>query len=203
MQTYLSPSTSIAFSKVLAQQGIDLLSGVFRGDLDSETLEITTLIQDETGIDIRDAVDNKLTETDWARLREFEIEHQSKILAYRKELDVRQTIPYLIYSDTTSDNSSSITTRYGIIFFLVFAFIYIFYAAFIHDYRANPDATRVIDIVLGFLLGALALYFSGILLAVSKSPKNINNISVIESTLKTHRKDSSADIESDIKEERS
>src|SRR6478752_1283455 len=76
-----------AIAPQLAQRGLDLLSGVFRGALDKGTTEIADLIQEKTGIDINDAADNKLTDTQWAQLKQFEFEYQGKLLEYRQQAD--------------------------------------------------------------------------------------------------------------------
>ncbi len=61
-----------ALAPALAKHGLDLLSGVFRGALDKGTEEIAGLIEEQTGIDINDAAEDKLTEAQWAQLKEFE-----------------------------------------------------------------------------------------------------------------------------------
>ncbi len=76
-----------AIAPQLAQKGLDLLSGVFRGAVNKGTSEIANLIQEKTGIDINDVADNKLTEAQWSQLKQFEFEYQSKLLAYRQQSD--------------------------------------------------------------------------------------------------------------------
>src|SRR5690606_8286927 len=76
-----------AIGPALARRGLDLLSGVFRGALDKGTQEIAGFIEEKTGIDINDVADEKLTEEQWAKLREFEFQYQAKLLEYRQQLD--------------------------------------------------------------------------------------------------------------------
>ena len=63
-----------AIAPTLAQRGLDLLSGVFRGGLDQGTKAIASLIHEKTGIDINDAAENKLTDAQWSQLKEFEFQ---------------------------------------------------------------------------------------------------------------------------------
>jgi hypothetical protein len=76
-----------AIAPQLAQKGLDLLSGVFRGAADKGVDEITQLIHDKTGIDINDVADNKLTESQWTQLKQFEFDYQGKLLAFRQQSD--------------------------------------------------------------------------------------------------------------------
>jgi hypothetical protein len=76
-----------AIAPALAKHGLDLLSGVFRGALDNGTKEIAGLIEEKTGIDINDAADDKLTDDQWMKLKEFEFQYQAKLLEYRQQAD--------------------------------------------------------------------------------------------------------------------
>src|SRR5574343_1009213 len=76
-----------AIAPALARQGLDLLSGIFRGALDQGTQQIADLIEEKTGLDINDAADNKLTDEQWGKLREFELQYQDRLLAYRQQAD--------------------------------------------------------------------------------------------------------------------
>ena len=167
-----------AIGPALARRGLDLLSGVFRGALDKGTQEIAGFIEEKTGIDINDVADEKLTEEQWAKLREFEFQYQAKLLEYRQQLDAnalelekvhqadradaRDMQKAALSSDDKMANSCGYVYATGL---TLLTFLFIFYAAFVHDYTTNPDAARVIDTVLGFLLGvslsAIIQYFFG------------------------------------------
>ncbi len=168
-----------AIAPQLAQKGLDLLSGVFRGAVNKGTSEIANLIQEKTGIDINDVADNKLTEAQWSQLKQFEFEYQSKLLAYRQQSDANQ-LEYerIAAADRASarhmqeaaiGSSDPWVRRFIYIYASVLTlltFVFIFWAAFVHQYTAeNKDASRVIDTVLGFLLGvslsAIIQYFFG------------------------------------------
>lgn len=168
-----------AIAPQLAQKGLDLLSGVFRGALDKGAQDVAELIHDKTGIDINDAAENKLTDAQWAQLKQFEFEYQGKLLTYRQQNDADQLeLERVAAADRASARHMQETAiasndpwvrRFIYIYASVITlltFIFIFWAAFVHQYtEANKDAARVIDTVLGFLLGvslsAIIQYFFG------------------------------------------
>jgi hypothetical protein len=167
-----------AIGPALARRGLDLLSGVFRGALDKGTQEIAGFIEEKTGIDINDVADEKLTEEQWARLREFEFQYQAKLLEYRQQLDANALELEKVHQADRADardmqkaalSSDDKLAKRFVYFYAtgltLLTFLFIFYAAFVHDYTTNPDAARVIDTVLGFLLGvslsAIIQYFFG------------------------------------------
>ena len=168
-----------AIAPQLAQKGLDLLSGVFRGAVNKGTAEIADLIQEKTGIDINDVADNRLTEAQWAQRKQFEFEYQGKLLEYRQKSDAN-LLEYerIAAADRASARhmqeaaigSSDVWVRRFIYIYAsvltLLTFIFIFWAAFIHQYtESNKEASRVIDTVLGFLLGvslsAIIQYFFG------------------------------------------
>ena len=167
-----------AIGPALARRGLDLLSGVFRGALDKGTQEIAGFIEEKTGIDINDVADEKLTEEQWAKLREFEFQYQAKLLEYRQQLDANALELEKVHQVDRADardmqkaalSSDDKLAKRFVYFYAtgltLLTFLFIFYAAFVHDYTTNPDAARVIDTVLGFLLGvslsAIIQYFFG------------------------------------------
>jgi len=169
-----------AIAPALAQRGLDLLSGVFRGALDKGTSEIANMIQEKTGIDINDAAENKLTDAQWGKLKEFEFEYQSKLLEYRQHADANALELEKVHQVDRADardlqkaalDSDDVFAKRFIYFYAagltLLTFGFIFYAAFGFDYGrpGNDKAVRVIDTVLGFLLGvslsAIIQYFFG------------------------------------------
>ncbi len=168
-----------AIAPALAKQGLDLLSGIFRGAVNKGTQEIAALIEDKTGIDINDAADNKLTEDQWAKLKDFEFQYQSKLLDFRQQADANELErERLVHADRIDARglqkaalaSDDIVAKRFIYFYAtgltVLTFVFIFWAAFFHKYDTNnQQAARIIDTVLGFLLGvtlsAVIQYFFG------------------------------------------
>jgi hypothetical protein len=167
-----------AIAPQLAKQGLDLLSGVFRGALNKGTEEVATLIHEKTGIDINDAADNKLTDAQWTQLKQFEFDYQAKLLEFRQKSDANQ-LEYarIDAADRASARdmqkaaiASDDTFVKRFIYYYataltILTFVFIFYASFFHDYSKNEGASRVIDTVLGFLLGvslsAIIQFFFG------------------------------------------
>lgn len=167
-----------AIAPQLAQKGLDLLSGVFRGAVNKGTAEIADLIQQKTGIDINDVADNKLTDAQWAQLKQFEFEYQGKLLEYRQKSDANQ-LEYerIAAADRASarhmqEAAIASTDPWVRRFIYIYAsvltlltFVFIFFAAFGPAYKSDDPRARVIDTVLGFLLGvtlsAIIQYFFG------------------------------------------
>ena len=156
-----------AIGPALARRGLDLLSGVFRGALDKGTQEIAGFIEEKTGIDINDVADEKLTEEQWAKLLEYRQQLDANALELEKvhqadRADARDMQKAALSSD---DKLAKRFVSFYATGLTLLTFLFIFYAAFVHDYTTNPDAARVIDTVLGFLLGvslsAIIQYFFG------------------------------------------
>lgn len=167
-----------SIAPALAKQGLDLLSGVFRGAVNKGTQEIAALIEDKTGIDINDAADNKLTESQWAQLKDFEFQYQSKLLDFRQQVDAneleRERLAHADRADARGLQkaalaSDDIVAKRFIYYYAtgltLLTFVFIFWAAFFHDFDKNKESARIIDTVLGFLLGvtlaAIIQYFFG------------------------------------------
>jgi hypothetical protein len=168
-----------AIAPALAKRGLDLLSGVFRGAVDQGTEEIADLIEEQTGIDINDAADDRLTDEQWAQLKAFEFQHQAKLLDYRQQADAQALeVERLHQADranarelqqaalASDDRLAQRFIYYYASGLSLLTFIFIFWAAFVYDYtKDNGQALRVIDTVLGFLLGvslsAIIQFFFG------------------------------------------
>lgn len=163
----------------LAKQGLDLLSGIFRGAATQGAQQVAELIEEKTGIDINDVADNKITDDQWGELKEFELQYQSTLLQYRQQSDANDLErERMLHADRAGARamhiaelgSDDIFAKRFIYFYAsaltLLTFAFIFYAAFVHQYtEANKDASRIIDTVLGFLLGvtlsAIIQYFFG------------------------------------------
>jgi hypothetical protein len=169
-----------AIAPVLARHGLDLLSGVFRGAVGKGTEELADLIEEKTGIDINDAADDKLTDDQWTKLKEFEFLYQSKILDYQQRADAHALELERVHQSDRANarelQKAALASddRFARRFIYYYAtglslltFIFIFWAAFVYDYshEGSSQALRVIDTVLGFLLGvslsAIIQFFFG------------------------------------------
>lgn len=166
-----------AIAPALAKRGLDLLSGVFRGALDKGTQEISDLIEEKTGIDINDAADDKLTDAQWTQLKQFEFEYQTRLLEYRQQADANELERERLHqADRASardmqkaalasdDRFAKRFIYYYAIFITSLTFLFIFWAAFFPG-AADTRNDRIIDTVLGFLLGvslsAIIQFFFG------------------------------------------
>lgn len=182
-----------SIAPALAQRGLDLLSGFFRGAVDKGTQQVAQLIEEKTGIDINDVADNKLTEDQWVKLKEFEFQHQAQLLQARQQQDANALEEQRLLNadreratrlqEKALDSADPFVRRfiyYYAIGLTLLAFTFIFYASFIHNYDSNPKSERVIDTVLGFLLGvtlsAIIQYFFGSSLGSKSKEKQLNQL---------------------------
>ncbi|MBI5919456.1 MAG: FUSC family protein [Nitrosomonadales bacterium] len=167
-----------AIAPQLAQRGLDLLSGVFRGALDQGADKVTQLIKEKTGIDVHDVAENKLTEEQWVKLKEFELQHQDQLLAFRQAIDTHELeMERLRVEDSKSardtqsgrdKNEDTLVRRFAYYYaYLITAltFLFVFMAIFAGPTNPQSPAWRVIDTMLGFLLGtglsAIIQFFYG------------------------------------------
>ncbi|QTT89383.1 hypothetical protein [Pseudomonas chlororaphis] len=183
-----------AIAPALAKQGLDLLSGIFRGAATKGAQEVAELIEEKTGIDINDVADNKVTEEQWGQLKEFELQNQSILLEYRQQEDAndleRERMLHADRADaramqTDAMKNDDVFVRRFIYFYAtaltLLTFAFIFYASFVHQYtEANKEASRIIDTVLGFLLGvtlsAIIQYFFGSSAGSKSKEEKIKNL---------------------------
>lgn len=168
-----------AIAPELARQGLDLLSGIFRGAVTAGTEKVADLIEQKTGIDINDVANNKLTEAQWGKLKDFELQHQEQLLALRQQAaanelerdrldqgdraDARGLQKAALASD---DRLARRFIYYYAVTLTIFTFWFISYAAFFHHPQPpDPNSERIINTVVGFLLGMslspIVQYFFG------------------------------------------
>jgi hypothetical protein len=189
----------------LARRGLDLLSGVFRGTLDKGTEEITAMIETHTGIDVNNIAEDKLTEDQWIKLKEFELQYQEKLLAYRQSADAQSLeLARLDQQDRANarhmqtqamENQDSFVRRfiyYYALLITVCTFAFVFWAAFGHDYTTHgEDSRRIIDTVLGFVLGvslsAIIQFFFGSSQGSANKQEQIKELTEQVASLATER----------------
>ncbi|MFO0155355.1 MAG: hypothetical protein ACK530_01550 [Alphaproteobacteria bacterium] len=158
-----------------AQRGLDVLGSLFRGALDKGTQEVADLIKDKTGIDVNNVADGKLDDAQWAKLKEFEFEYQSRLLEYQQSMEASRLEEERLHQADRADARSmqkealkqdDVFSKRFIYYYsigiTILTFIFIFKAAFGDPQHQN---SRVVDTVLGFLLGvslsAIIQYFYG------------------------------------------
>src|SRR3989339_1509362 len=158
-----------AIAPELAKRGLDLLSGIFRGEDNQDADQVSEWIKEKTGIEVNDIAEGKITEDQWVKLKAFELEHQEQLLEYRKSMDAHALeLEKLRMEDTKNartaqsgrdENDDPFIRRFTYVYaFLitVLTFVFIFMAAFfptLFDKELPDQSWRIIDTVLGFLLG--------------------------------------------------
>ena len=158
-----------AVAPALAKRGLDLLSGIFRGAVNQGADKVSELIKEKTGIDVNDIAENKITEDQWIKLKEFELAHQEQLLEYRKAIDAHALEMEKLRTEDTKNarviqsgrdkNDDPFIRRFTYVYaFLItfLTFVFIFMAAFfpaLFDKELPDQSWRIIDTVLGFLLG--------------------------------------------------
>ena len=185
-----------AIAPEFAKRGLDLLSGIFRGAANQGADKVSALIKEKTGIDVHDIAENKVTEDQWVRLKEFELAHQEQLLEYRKTMDAheleleKQRVEDRKHARETQSgrdkNEDPFVRRFTyfyayLITFLTFLFI--FMAAFVpvlFDKALPEQSWRIIDTVLGFLLGiglsAIIQFFFGSSSGSAKKSEDISRM---------------------------
>ncbi|OGR21898.1 MAG: hypothetical protein A3J85_03210 [Desulfobacula sp. RIFOXYA12_FULL_46_16] len=158
-----------AIAPELAKRGLDLLSGIFRGEDNQDADQVSEWIKEKTGIEVNDIAEGKITEDQWVKLKAFELEHQEQLIEYRKSMDAHALeLEKLRMEDTKNsreaqsgrDKDEGLFIRWFtyIYAFLItgLTFVFIFMAAFfpaLFDKDLPEQSWRIIDTVLGFLLG--------------------------------------------------
>ncbi|HEY0720657.1 MAG TPA: hypothetical protein VGE50_05335 [Gammaproteobacteria bacterium] len=170
----LAPVLSAA-SSYLASKGMDLLSGIFKGGIDKGVDKVVTKLKEVTGIDVNDIADQKVTEEDLVKLKQFEMDHQQMLLDHfavmkEKELEEerihqqdRSSARQMQMEALHQDDQVAKRFIYAYSFLItMLTFGYIFY---ITQANLAPSQMRIADTVLGFLLGvslsAIIQFFYG------------------------------------------
>ncbi len=182
-----------AIGPMLAKKGLSMLTGVFQGTVDKGTEEIAELIKSKTGIDVIDVADDKLTEDQWMKLREFEHEYQEHLLSYKQSVAAKEVEMAEIQRKDRERASSMqeqamksegwLVRNFVYLYALlitVLTFVFIFMVIF-NPPAKGSDATRIVDTVLGFLLGvslsAIIQFFFGSSQGSAKKQDQIDRLS--------------------------
>jgi hypothetical protein len=164
-----------AIGSFLAGKGLDLLSNIFRGTVDAGMKKVADTIKEKTGIDITDAAEGKLTEEQIIKLKEFELQHEEMLLEHAtkmREMEIEEEKVHKEDRISARDmqkvalmQEDKFSKRFIYIYSLlitVFTFTYISLITFVEIGEANR---RIVDTVLGFLLGvslsAIIQFFFG------------------------------------------
>ncbi|MCM2287009.1 MAG: hypothetical protein NDI81_19700 [Desulfobacula sp.] len=189
-------STLAAIAPEFAKHGLDLLSGIFRGEGNQGADQVSEWIKGKTGIEVNDIAEGKITEEQWIKLKAFELEHQEQLIEYRKSMDANALeLEKLRMEDTKNaraaqsgrDKDEGLFIRWFtyIYAFLItgLTFVFIFMAAFfpaLFDKDLPDQSWRIIDTVLGFLLGvglsAIIQFYFGSSSGSAKKSEDISRI---------------------------
>lgn len=191
MPAFLLPLAGVIASQ-LAVRGLTTLQSVFNGATDQVLEEVGALIKEKTNIDISDAAEARLSEADWQRLRDFELQHEA-LLRDKLRLVADYNIDRIRLANADRLSARALQQRaleqvdpfvrrfvyiyaYGL---TLLTFGFIFFAVLYAD-QVSPHGLRIIDTVLGFLLGvglaAIIQFFYGSSQGSKDKARHINRL---------------------------
>ena len=202
MPTKLSESALPVISGVFAKYGMNLLSGFFKGSMNSEMQKVADTINENTGIEITVITESKLTDEQLVKLKEFELQNEQLLMTQLKVKGEQEIeLEKLFVQDRASardmqkaalsqdDKFSKRFIYYYSIGITALTFSYIFYVSF-HEI---PDKNRdMVNTILGFLLGvslsAIIQFFFGSSKGSADKQQAINDLASQVSELSTRLK---------------
>ena len=160
----------------LAKQGLELLSGFFNTAATPGVTKVAKVLQERTGIRVEDIAEDKLTDAQWAQLKEFELSNQELLL---QELETSGTLENPRLQLANEDRKGArdmqrdamqakdwMTRNFLYVYAIgltLLAFVFIMYACFSNNLYVvaenglldGPSQQRAgtIDTVMGFMLG--------------------------------------------------
>ncbi len=164
-----------AIGSFLASKGLDLLSNVFRGTVDAGMKKVADTIKERTGIDITDAAEGKLTEEQIIKLKEFELQHEQVLLehaAKMREMEIEEERIHQADRGSARDmqkialmQEDKFSKRFIYIYSILVTSFTFGYILLITLAKIEKENMRIVDTVLGFLLGvslsAIIQFFFG------------------------------------------
>lgn len=170
----LAPVLSAA-SSYLASKGMDLLSGIFKGGVDKGVDKVVTKLKEVTGIDVNDIADQKLTDMDLVKLKQFEMEHQQLLLEHTAVMKEKALEEERIHQQDRSSarqmqmdalhQDDPVAKRFIYAYSFLITLLTFGYIFYITQATLDDGQRRIADTVLGFLLGvtlsAIIQFFYG------------------------------------------
>lgn len=164
-----------AIGSFLASKGLDLLSDVFRGTVDAGMKKVADTIKERTGIDITDAAEGKLTEEQVVKLKEFELQHEQMLLehaAKMREMEIEEEQIHQADRGSAREmqkaalmQEDKFSKRFIYIYSILVTSFTFGYILLITLAKIEKENMRIVDTVLGFLLGvsvsAIIQFFFG------------------------------------------
>jgi hypothetical protein len=164
-----------SIASFLAKKGLNLLSSVFKGSVNKGMETVANAIQEKTGIDINDAAEEKLTDEQVIKLKEFELQHEEMVLAHTEKMSELELEEAKIHQkDRESARGMQIEAqrsddkfvrRFLHIYASTITILTFGYIFMVTIKGVNPGNQRIVDTVIGFLLGvtlsAIIQFFFG------------------------------------------
>lgn len=157
-----------AIGSYLSKNGMDILSGVFKGAADKGVKKVAEVIQEKTGIDISKAAEPQgLSEAELVKLKEFELKYQEMLMEHSEALE-QLNLEYekARFADTANaramqtyaiDSPDPVVRRF-IYFFAVLLTLLSFGFLYLVLFNPNGVITQsgnkdLVNTITGFLLG--------------------------------------------------
>ncbi len=164
-----------AIGSFLASKGLDLLSNVFRGTVDAGMKKVADTIKEKTGIDITDAAESKLTEEQIIKLKEFELQNEQMLLEHAtkmREMEIEDERIHQADRGSAREmqkialtQEDKFSKRFIYIYSILVTSFTFGYILLITLAKIEKENMRIVDTVLGFLLGvslsAIIQFFFG------------------------------------------
>jgi hypothetical protein len=164
-----------------AKRGSDKIAEAVRRktgiDITAEAEQVADLVKEKTGIEIGDIADNKLTEEQWVQLKEFELQQEAQLQEAQRAVQTHELELERVLAEDRANARAAQTQRdrnedpfvrrftyYYAYLITALTFLFIFIVIFSGPPN-DSDVWRVIDTVLGFLMGvglsAIIQFFYG------------------------------------------
>lgn len=146
---------------ILINNGIEVLGRTVKGTTELGLRKLSDYVKEQTGIDISDesAVSN-LSAEQIAQLKQLEIDHQNKIMEFdfnMSQLGVSDAASAreLQKAALTSDDAGYLAKNFIYIYAIFWSVFAVGYLASVTFTNIPPENLRVVDTILGFLLGTI------------------------------------------------
>jgi hypothetical protein len=186
------PIVAAAVSSIggyLAKNGLELLSGIFRGAADKGTQKVAQIIEEKTGIDINKAVEAQgLTEEELIKLKEFELQHQELLFQHAEaieDLTLEREKAYLadrqnaralqVAALASNDPFARRFIYYFALLLTLLSFGFIFVVLFFPCLIVGQANRDLVNTIVGFLLGTTLSSVIGFFYGSSKGSQDKND----------------------------
>jgi hypothetical protein len=152
----------------LAKNGLDILSGIFKGAVDKGTEKVASMIEEKTGIDISRAAEAQgLSEAELVKLKQFELEYQEQLMQHTESIEqINLEYEKARFADTANargmqekamDNEDPWVRRFiyfYAILLTVLSFLFLYLVLWNPEGKMiDPQNKDLVNTITGFLLG--------------------------------------------------